>query len=240
VRRTQRAHELRGGGDPPLSFAAFVTLPTTAAAARLLIYGAIFSLLARWPWGRSLLLAHPRFFSGGAFSHSGPNDDEIAAASFAYKFVAVGHTAAEAAAVLSAPRRKGDGAAAAAATAALPPASLRAVVEVRGPEPGYDATSTIVAAVAVALLNNRATLPEQGGVRTFGQVFAHGSAAHTALLGLLADGGVRVVTVEEPRGGGGGADAAAAADGVGGSGDPARGALLNDDVATATRRHDRA
>lgn len=197
VRRTQRALEARGataGAPPPVAFAAYVTLPTSAALLRMLAYGAAFALLARWSWGRNLLLAYPHIFSGGAFSHKGPSSEEIAAASFAYRFVAVGHAACEADAVRSQPRRRGSPAAA--ATIPLPPARERAVVEVRGPEPGYDATSSIVVAVATALLRHRSSLPEVGGVHTFGALFTYGSPAYAYLLAELAVGGVHVATVE--------------------------------------------
>jgi hypothetical protein len=194
----------------PFSFHAFLLLPSTYAMLVLVLYGFLFALLARFAWGRQLLLRHPRLFSRGFFSHEGPSPEQIRSTSFRYRMVAVGHEAGEAAAVLANPKqprttRAGAGSSGGATVAAsgggggaVPPATMRAVLDVCGPEPGYDATSTMIAAAAVALLEHRASLPA-GGVFTPGSVFAPGSPATARLVALLADGGVRFETVDAPR-----------------------------------------
>jgi hypothetical protein len=191
----------------PFSFHAFLLLPSTYAMLVLVLYGFVFALLARFAWGRQLLLRHPRLFSRGFFSHEGPSPEQIRSTSFRYRMVAVGHEAAEAAAVLANPKQpratregagSGGGAASGGGSGAVPPATMRAVLDVCGPEPGYDATSKMIAAAAIALLEHRASLPA-GGVFTPGSVFAPGSPATARLVSLLAEGGVRFETVEAPR-----------------------------------------
>lgn len=201
VRRTA-SHAAQVKGQIPVAFNAFMTLPSFHSLALMLFYGTIFSVFSRFHFGRSLLLRFPAFFSAGIFSHTGPSRDEIAAARFKYKFIAIGHTAEETAIVLASPRRKGVTAAAAAVPAAttcknLPPATVRGVVEISGPEPGYDATSTIVAAITVTILKHRSTLPS--GVHTPGTIFTADSLATNDLLKTLALGDVRVSTLEEPH-----------------------------------------
>ena len=195
VRRTNRAAELRG--ETPVAFSAFMTLPTLTSLATMLFYGTLFSLLARFESGRNVLLRYPKLFTGGVFSHAGPSQDQIAAARFSYKFVAIGHSPQEAAAVLAAPKRKGTSQGP--STGSLPPATARAVVEVTGPEPGYDATSTMVSAVAAVILRHRSSLAFTGGVTTPGTLFPAGSRACDEVILLLAKGGVRIKTIEEPH-----------------------------------------
>lgn len=201
----------------PLGFSTFATLPSTWALVLMLFYGAVFMLLARFSAGRKVLLRFPALFSNGVFSHEGPTEAQIAATSFTYRFVAVGHRAEEAAAVLANPRIRTRGKAAAAAgtavapSSALPPATARAVLEVRGREPGYDATSNIIACVALTLLRERAagSLPGRlrGGVFTPAVVFGEGTPAGSRLTHMLEESGaLSFVTVEAPHIAGGAAE----------------------------------
>lgn len=209
----------------PIGFSTFATLPSTWSLVLMLLYGALFMLLARFGAGRKLLLRFPGLFSNGVFSHAGPDEAQIAATSFTYRFVAVGHKGEEAAAVLARPRVRARGKAAAAGAAAaatadaspssasLPPATARAVLEVRGREPGYDATSNIVSCVALTLLKERAagSLPGRlrGGVFTPAVVFAEGSPAGGRLTRMLEESGaLSFVTLEAPHVAGSGSGAA--------------------------------
>lgn len=208
VRRTQRSLlqlQLQGQGQVPIAFSTFATVPSTYAFVLMLLYGLVFSLLAKFSWGRKILLAHPKLFSNGVFSHEGPSPEQIKQTSFTYRFVAVGHKAEEAALVLANPKSKktksADAAAATQGSGAsdvkLPPATARAVLEIQGSEPGYDATSAIVTAAAISLLQNRGSLPA-GGVFTPGVLFRPGTAAGDQLMAETADC-LRFVTLEEPK-----------------------------------------
>lgn len=102
VRRTQRTGVATGAlaarPDPaagvaaavPLQYAAYVTLPSKWVAALFLAYGSVFQLLARFSLGRRLLLAFPRLFTHGLFSHEGPTRAQIAGARFAMTFFVQG------------------------------------------------------------------------------------------------------------------------------------------------------
>lgn len=206
--------------EVPIGFSTFATLPSTWALVLMLVYGALFMLLARFAAGRKLLLRFPGLFSNGVFSHGGPDDTQIAATSFTYRFVAVGHKSEEVPAVLARPRVRARSKAAAAATAdasaPLPPATARAVLEVRGREPGYDATSNIVTCVALTLLKERAagSLPGRlrGGVFTPGVVFGEGSPAGGRLTRMLEESGaLSFVTLEAPHVAGAAASSGSAA-----------------------------
>ncbi len=76
VRRTQRALVAAGSaaaaGAPVVDYAAYVTLPSRWAVLCMAVMGTVFGALASWRWGRALLLAWPRVFTLGHFSHRGP------------------------------------------------------------------------------------------------------------------------------------------------------------------------
>lgn len=54
------------------------------------MYGAVFSLLASFEYGRSVLLAHPELFSAGVFSHAGPSQEQLDGTSFSVRFFGCG------------------------------------------------------------------------------------------------------------------------------------------------------
>lgn len=79
-----------GGPQLPVSYSAYFTLASTWGAGLFLGYGIVFATLARWGWGRRLLLAWPGLFSHGVFSHEGPTRQQIAGTSFAMTFFVQG------------------------------------------------------------------------------------------------------------------------------------------------------
>lgn len=54
VRRTQSA--LSAAGEPAVHFAARFAVPSTPALVQFLLFGAVMMTLAKWSWGRALLL----------------------------------------------------------------------------------------------------------------------------------------------------------------------------------------
>lgn len=153
VRRTQRA--LVAAREPdalPLQVACFISFKSWFWLAATSVMGGIIQTLARWPWGRALVLAHPRLFTLGAFSHAGPTPEQRATTRFEMDFFVRG-AFGDAAAVAA----RGSG-----------PSDARAKVRVAGPEPGYVATPLFLLAACYELLERHSagTVPARGGVLT--------------------------------------------------------------------------
>jgi len=90
VRRTATA--LAEEGKPAYHCNVYLTLPTRFVLYMFLVFGGIFSFLAKRAWGRKLLLAYPRIFSFGLFSHEGPNEQQLAETSFEMINIARGYS----------------------------------------------------------------------------------------------------------------------------------------------------
>ena len=122
-----------------------------------IVVGAVFSLLARFKWGRTLLLRFPGIFSMGVFSSQGPTPEQLAAASFTTTVTAFCRAAPppldSSSSSSSSSKKKGGGVGGGGGgllTGPLPssfayapdaPVTKGAVtVTIRGPEPGYVAT----------------------------------------------------------------------------------------------------
>ncbi len=72
---------------PPLRrYGAFFTVSSLFWVSVVAVVGGVFGFLARFGWGRRLLLAFPRLFSFGFFSHAGPTRKQMQATSFAMTF----------------------------------------------------------------------------------------------------------------------------------------------------------
>lgn len=65
------------------------------ARRRFLLFGGAMQWLAQRPWGRRLLLAYPRLFSFGMFSHEGPSAQQMRDTVFMMTNVAHGYSAGE-------------------------------------------------------------------------------------------------------------------------------------------------
>mmetsp|Transcript_21764 Transcript_21764/g.44692 ORF Transcript_21764/g.44692 Transcript_21764/m.44692 type:complete len:506 (+) Transcript_21764:47-1564(+) len=136
-------------------FGAYFCVSSFGWAVVVAAIGAVFSTLAKWGWGRRLLLAHPRFFTLGFFSDEGPSQATLDAGYWRTHFVASGWSGKAAAAAAA-------GEQASSGTAGHPPAVVpfdrEVVCSVRGPEAGYVATSLLFAAMAQTLLEDRPAL----------------------------------------------------------------------------------
>jgi hypothetical protein len=253
VRRTQRTGVATGAlaarPEPsagvtaalPLQYAAYVTLPSAWVAALFLAYGTAFTLLARFSLGRRLLLAFPRLFTHGLFSHEGPTRAQIAGARFAMTFFvqgeqasergigreeteadalifrsraahalspgrpshpwAAGYSAALAPAVLAAPSTSASksGGSSSSAAAVPPKPDVHAVVRVSGPEPGYDATSRMVVACALTVLEEGPAMVEGRAAGCGPGVLTPGAAFRgTRLVQRLQAAGIKFEVLQAP------------------------------------------
>ena len=113
-------------------------------AYQFLGFGAVFATLAKWSWGCKMLHSNPELFTKGYFTAGGPTDEEMKDA----KFVTYG-------------------------TAYGLEKDQCVRVKFSGPEPGYIATSAMMCALALTVLNHRDSMKFDGGVMLPGAAF-HG------------------------------------------------------------------
>jgi len=183
VRRTQEHLVAAGAAGPyatqlPIQFGAYVAIQSAAWLAVATLLGSALAFLCRFPLGRALVLAYPRAFSAGVFSHAGPSAAQLAQTSFSMTF----HV-----------RGRAGSAAEVASEQGCPPSNARAVVRVVGPEPGYVATPRIVLACAFELAESAVRVPARGGVLTPAAAFRGPASTLRARLESL---GVRFEVVE--------------------------------------------
>jgi short subunit dehydrogenase-like uncharacterized protein len=168
VRRTQY-HNFQACGVDPVQYGAYFTLPSLFSILKLYLFALVFGLLARFSFGRHLLEKFPSFFSAGFFSNEGPTKESLSSVSFSMMFFTKGYPSG------TSPETEKE-----------PP--LSHVTEVRGEEPAYVATSTLVVEAAITLLLEHTSLPNKGGVLTPGAAF-HG----TKLMDSLVSQGVQFI-----------------------------------------------
>jgi short subunit dehydrogenase-like uncharacterized protein len=136
VRLSQRqllASKSKVGQIPPVQFAAYVGLQTLVWTVLLMIVGFVFSTLAKYEMGRSLLKKYPALFSLGGFTKQGPTRKQLETTFFTTLFIANG--------------KDKDG----------KPLILRS--NVHGPEPGYVSTPICVRECVYTLLLEREKCP---------------------------------------------------------------------------------
>lgn len=162
VRRSQRwVAEQKAAGKgadlpPPVQFAAHGTTSSFLWYCITVFVGILFTALARFSWGRWLLLQYPKIFSVGVFDHGGPTAAQRAQTTFSLTFCTRGYRAERGAAALARTAAIAAGGEAAKEAAASKPAKEDGepvITRVRGPDPGYGATSILLCQSALILLD---------------------------------------------------------------------------------------
>ncbi|XP_076582484.1 saccharopine dehydrogenase-like oxidoreductase isoform X1 [Chaetodon auriga] len=136
----------------PVQYGAYAGVGGLWNVIKLLIAGMMFFFLAKFSFGRNLLIKYPEFFSFGLFSKDGPSREQMEAASFQFAFYGEGYTEGQ-------DPSKGK-----------PNAKIRTLV--RGPECAYVATPIAMVQVALTILNESTDMPKMGGVYTPAAAFA--------------------------------------------------------------------
>ena len=131
--------------ERPAQIETYFTVGGLLALIGTLLMGAMFGVLASFEWGRSLLEAHPKFFSFGMFSREGPTREQINAASFVTTIVGRGW-----AEKLSEPSDE-----------PIFAPNKTVIVKVSGRDPGYKATSTCLVQSGFTLLKETDKLPKK-------------------------------------------------------------------------------
>lgn len=182
VRRTQQHLTACQPRETPLQYAVYFSVPEWYHVLLFMLFGVVLQALTSVSWGVQLLLAYPGLFSFGVFSHQGPTAEQLAATTFECLFRVKGYTNASDAGVGS---------------KVHPNAGL--LFSLRGPEPGYIATSSMVVAAARALGEDGDIYPAEDptttGVLTPGSAFNH-SDVMQRMLGRLNERGVRLLELK--------------------------------------------
>ncbi|ORY08257.1 sccpdhb protein [Basidiobolus meristosporus CBS 931.73] len=163
VRATQQITILEEdvGQTPPVQFSAYIVIDLFCLHYVILLYLLLMVLgfLANYEWGRNLLLAHPKLFTYGAFSHEGPTVKQIEEAKFSSTFYAKGYSKSQHAdiEVDQLKYKQPD---------------VELTTRVQGGEPGYHATPICVVQSALVLLESKEKGIIPSGVLTPAAAFA--------------------------------------------------------------------
>lgn len=141
------------------------------------LFGALLVALSKCEWGRRLLLAHPKLFSAGMFSHRGPSEETQRNTWFSIVF-----------------RASGWSTAALAAAAAHADPDMELTTRVTASNPGYGATCVALLLAARTLLEEADRVPVRGGVLAPGATFAQ-----TTLLERLQANGFAFEVLTEKK-----------------------------------------
>jgi short subunit dehydrogenase-like uncharacterized protein len=138
----------------------------------LLTFGAMFGFaffaaLAFFSWTRKILLAHPKFFTGGMVSHEGPSIETSKNIVLALTFSGEGWS------------EKLDD------VEITKPMDKKVVTKVTCPNPGYGTTCICLLVAATCILRESAKMPNQGGVFTPAAAFKN-----TKMIQELHENGV--------------------------------------------------
>jgi len=167
VKRSQR-YLYENQSQPAVQYSMYSCISGLWYLFLLAVFGGIFKFLALRPWGRTLLLNNPKFFSAGYFSREGPTEKQMEETSFSLTMYGEGYS---------------DGQT---TTGRTDKPDKKIVVRVSGPEPGYVATPILMVQAAVVLLKEKENLPPSGGVLPPGAAFAK-----TSLISRLSKRGMK-------------------------------------------------
>ncbi|XP_048792550.1 saccharopine dehydrogenase-like oxidoreductase [Lagopus muta] len=160
--------------ETPVQYSAYVTVGGLGSVMKLMFAGILFLLLVKFSFGRKLLTKYPEFFSAGRFTKKGPTQKQMDGTSFTMTFFGEGYSEGQ-------DPQNGK-------------PNVKICTQVKGPEPGYVATPIAMVQAAVALLEDSAHLPKEGGVYSPGAAFSK-----TKLIDRLSKRGVEFSVISQPE-----------------------------------------
>jgi short subunit dehydrogenase-like uncharacterized protein len=162
----------------PVQMQAYVSFESFFALATTVLFGIIFGVLARFEFGRRLLLNNPKFFTFGTISHEGPSEEKNENSILGMYFVGEGWKEQ-----LGEPTDQFN-----------VPMNKKIITKVTIKNPGYGATCDALVLTAKAILKESDKMPNNGGVLSPAAAFSN-----TSLLKELQDNGYafEVIKVEE-------------------------------------------
>ena len=184
VRSSHRTLAERGEYDTcaPQYFA-FATVPSLLYLVIILVFGFVVQILSSFPWGRTLLLQYPGFFTAGMFSHDGPSKEQLETTSFKMTLYGVG---------FNGPAETSSGRTYSVDEGPDKKKVVRVVIE--GPEPGYVATPMMLITLAECLSEERNSMPV-GGVLTPASAFYDSNT----IFKRLNDTGIKMTSFKLQR-----------------------------------------
>ncbi|XP_044257895.1 saccharopine dehydrogenase-like oxidoreductase [Tribolium madens] len=155
IRRTQRLFYEKDS-KRPVQVETYFILKSFMSVIGMMILGLIFSILAKFEFGRNLLLKYPEKFSFGFFSRDPPSEERIAKARFSVTLYGEGwkETLPDANDEYTTPPNKAIAA------------------KVKGKNPGYGATCVCLVLAALTVITETDKMPPGGGVYPPGYAFA--------------------------------------------------------------------
>lgn len=142
----------------PVQMHAYVAFGSYLTASLVALFAVFFGLMAKFSFGRRLLLKYPKIFSLGFTSHEGPSEAAMERTYFSITMKALGWPQSER---LAEPTDQ---------YTSSPSKSL--MVKVSGPNPGYGSTCVALLCSALTILNESDKMPGTGGVLPPGAAFA--------------------------------------------------------------------
>lgn len=137
----------------------YMCVPTKKSLYQFAFFGTIFKSLARYQFGRNILLSYPKIFSGGILTHQGPTEEQLKETTFTVTCIGKG--------------KESDG--------------NKVTLRIDGPEPGYVACSIFIVAAARILLTERDSIKHplngsQGGVFTPSSLLLYNKTSYLDLI----------------------------------------------------------
>ncbi|XP_069786968.1 saccharopine dehydrogenase-like oxidoreductase [Narcine bancroftii] len=173
VKRTQR-YLYENLQESPVQYGAYTAVGGIGSVIMLMLVGFFFWCFTKCRLGRKLLIKYPEFFSCGYFTKQGPTEQQMEGSSFSFTFFGEGYKEDQ-------DPQKGK-------------PSVKICTRVRGPEPGYVATSIAMVQAAVTILWEKKSLPNRGGVYTPGAAFSK-----TTLTERLNKRGIEFMVISKPE-----------------------------------------
>lgn len=134
----------------PVQMHAYIGFPSWIAAAAVALFATIFGLMAKFQFGRNLLLKYPGFFSAGFVSRNGPSEARMEKTYFKMTMKATGWPNSQ---------RLAEG-----TDQYTESPTKTLMVRVSGPNPGYGSTCVALLSTAVTVLRESSKMPNTGGV----------------------------------------------------------------------------
>ncbi|XP_017872882.1 PREDICTED: saccharopine dehydrogenase-like oxidoreductase [Drosophila arizonae] len=142
----------------PVQMHAYIGFSSWLAAIFVALFATIFALMAKFEFGRTLLLKYPSFFSGGFVSPEGPSESRMERSFFKMTMKATGWPSSQ---------RLAEG-----TDQYTEPPTKTLMVRVSGPNPGYGSTCVALLSTAVTILRESNKMPGNGGVLPPGAAFS--------------------------------------------------------------------
>lgn len=151
----------------PLQYSMYMTVKSLFSLFLTFLFVSVLKIFGKTNWGTNILLEHPKLFSAGGFSKTGPTRKQIEQSSFSFHMLATGYK--DEIKEFNSTRKQ----------------DKKITVKISGPEIGYATTPIAIVQAALTLIEEIDKLPESGGVFTTAAAFSQ-----TTLIPRLHNRGI--------------------------------------------------